>query len=1811
MADNNDPLGGLSLINKAVSDSVPPEVRRMADRANKLQPQEASYDTTGDTTTAPAAAPEGSLTMPSLQEPQEKTEAPSLFSAPEEAPPQQAAAAPATAPAAASGETFDAPFYKGMSPKAARAAKATLAAADTQDSDPSLSNYAQKAAEKPKGAKGHNKEQWEKDNAELKREEQESKQDLSGVPRDVHKPQEAQDHQIDLLKQFAQKAPDTKQAPSSNGLYDFARHTGQGIQLAAGDMLDSLQMLSSPAQKAADAFGHNVLGLPSIPSDSFRSAEKEFEQGVPPEDLGDTTTQVSKGLTGALAYAALPGGAETAAGKYLESAAQGAVMNPASYAQEQLAEHKPVTAQGILGHAALGAGEGLVGQKALNTLGAAAGGVRNFFRNPEEKAEHALQQAVTKGLDQLATHGKIDPSLLKEWRTIQKEIDHHNKMVAFGKLLVKRTEQLEEEGLAKAFATLVNPAAENSIQAAQKAWLEAVEKALDTLSGVKDLWNVTQPEHIDAINTLREAGYMGIGAIETALEGRGIKLGPFLLEMKALVTKAPEPIITPTPLSRSAAALEGQHGHPPISQDKGPLQIGIRGEWGATETAPLPTEPPKQRATREAFEGQHGQPPVSKGEMTESVIDDYFANGGKGQPKFAETPPEPEDAIILPSEDGKPLLLPMKQAAKAKSGQPIITPTAEQKAKYDAEQKAMEEGEKAAREAHESKQAAFKLKAEKTEKAFEGQHGEPPVSTDIERADAILQKLKPDQSPEERKETIDELRKAGLGKPPSEAQPLGTPPVFRRPDRAEAHGHGMLDQSNITPNNLRGILPDDMVAKLDDAVNEIHQAKAALMHADDELWHAGKAVYKLAKGDAEKEKAINYDPQGKKKMTSQAAAKLAAQKADLKLAQDLSEQQELEAARDALQEAHDNALSDKKREELFAKITKIHDRMEELSDPRRGIPMGQKLYTIGNPEKFAEHNASKRQAPKTFEEAVSKWDEADDDYKAAVKKLKDTQDAHKPIFDQVQKAFQAAMENVRPGVEHETPAFESVVSHPFEPSVKTKVASQLRFEKAETKFNEKYQSEWDQIYGMAKADLKNFHLSETFSRLGRSTNWSSKRAHDWLTKRGLINPNLRRTAMAALLGAASFGAGQMAEAADESSMAPEQKKTFWGSTASVVVPVGTTLFAAAMYVGLKRHFGAAAAPKVFRNLRCYEHSVFRYAQDAARDAGQAMGFYHPHESLANTLEEFRGVVSAAQTFVRDYPAMLEAVANGRMDAQQHLTPEGLRAIELAIHTEAEAKQHARDFIAAWRPWYAEHVATSKDPGALDSINDGLNWLDKNFANSRFDAPDLHTRVSRAFRRGSMVAMFLGAPKNWVAANIFDLMANGPFTTGTKTFYTAWAGTLFDPLVKQAAKRVNIAGPLSRGAELHKPLSAEVNKGRAIYAAVALKYFADHSGTAAASGDPESMAALGIKSWQEFFDKATKGDLPYSVLLDYHTKASHAAAQWGNDVIGLNKTRIERNPDAALQILYTAQPVREGMALKTATQLMIKNFAEGEPEAGLTHFGTIANHYLVKWQAGGAKGALPVGLLYLGYNLPFTQQMTNQMVQWMNANSIIHQNFGDFGSTISGDPFIPEITGVAQNFFQNTLEAADDVQNVAGDLGSLSQLASEGRLGDILTGSGVDDEVMKGRAGFQRLTRAAGPLCAGISAGIAAGIPEFGAFANLMPQVGAGFRIASNVIPAIAHGSNHEYESSVPAGGLLSGAGHQFSILGRRLWNPEVRTNENGEPIESEEDAKWRTVRDAVIEALGIKSPTLANMVEAEQANSREKTPGQYEHKGIQ
>jgi hypothetical protein len=1605
----------------------------------------------------------------------------------------------------------------------------------------------------------------------------------------------------------------------------FAREVGTGIGRGFAHTEDAIQALIPPPNALNQAVA-NATGLKMYP---YESMEKDYEKWNPlhatpqeqqsiPAALAAGATEAASYMEGPLAFPgkalAVPGKAAAAEAKALlakglaegmpaaeraalqaraaaaenlgralrvgGSAAENAGLGALISRADQLAEKGKVDPNQVAADTALGALIGGAGAAAAEGLGVAA---KKVFGKPEEDA---LQQGL-----------KTVQGLQKRQAETAREIVEQAKMLADE--IVQGAALEEQKGMEILKEALGPNTPQNELQAKQKETMEKTAQALRMLAGVEDLNHITTPEQVDALEQAFRSGLKSFKAIKRAIEEAGYAVQPLLIEMKKAVTHPPgETIVPPSPLERQR----------------------MRFKELEAEARELAVKQKLERAerTRQALEGQHGQPPVSRNTLqghVEEAAEHAELEAEHEEERFPEMMAEAERATAQleeaeraaskaknPQEASRLRTKVEKLRAKADEAQGRITQHFAKRAKQ-----AAPFAQKTAKGA--TDQAVQQTLKSVVKEAKEEEGAEPPKSP-LEQA---MQKLAPEKPPEE--VAADAAAMAGVG-----ASRPDEPGVFRRPLRGREYMGHLNAEHGIPFANMKGLIDEGLYKEGLTALKELGDAKALKIHAEDEARAAGEQAFDFALKETDpalqKEHLGQIKRSEKKTRTWASKQALAQKKAELKLAQDQAQKEELLTEKALLEEQARTAKELKKREAFMARISEIDATIQRLNHPLRGVERGEHTYTTSAwPERFEDYNASQRQPPKTFKEALDKFDKASDVLKAAEKRWGAARETHLPTMQKLATAYRQISKDllterqalearmaaqtqeperqglaahiaeiddtlrrlhvpndalqskyISPTWEHPEP-----IAHPKNPEITTRAVTQVRYNPITDLLHGIYLQSMQEFERMQDNLANNFHVRAAYARIGRAVRMSPKDAHDYLAKAGLIHPDARRFGAVALLGATALSASQAAEAADLDSMTPKERKEHVGNLWAIGGVCGAVTAAA-----LFHHFGPAAAKAVWRFPGWYWRDMNRTVTEQCHMADQALGITEPHLSLGHQLEQLRGSLNMAHTLCPDYPEALAAVSSGEYDGSL-LSPAGLKAVRYAQEAEREFRAFAKTFIEEqWRPFYKAAPDT-----LLNHLNNVNSIMD--FVHSAYVAPKeprstaVGDQVYAYMYKNITHGLFIGNVKSgWLGPWLMEHATVGPLAAGigTDVYARAYSEYMRNPTLRSLLKNVRVGGPLSQRlgdfAEQfkEKPLLAEIHKAQVLYAATALKYFGDNK--------PE-MVERGCKTWHDFVRWSIEADPDDSIAMDFHMKYANIAAQAiGADYTGLEKTFIERTKILKNLIWFTPHQGREAQMHNKKVQLIFTNAVTGDYRSMLRHAIDLGAFYVGKWQFGGAL-AVPAVFNYAAQNAEPCQHFIYNVNSFLNATSVGYQMFGIL-LNLGWDPIVPAATGMSNDMAEEFERSTSDLQDIIVQLGSTMDLVSEGRFGDIVTGgSSGEQEINQAHRGLVRLMR-------------------WISMSGLFPSyVSVPMRWGANFSTAIPHFMNAEYETSVPRLSPGGGGSSQLPLEGRHVYYAVPRVDANGYPIETQEQAVARAEGEAGLEALGFQGRTKSDIVEARRA----------------
>lgn len=356
----------------------------------------------------------------------------------------------------------------------------------------------------------------------------------------------------------------------------------EGLALGAGHTFDSVQAMipGGPDDPLISAVS-KATGLKTHP---FESAEQDIENALTHGDQKakeelehNPDVQVSKFVSEAAPYLMSPIGEVGKAAEAFFTPGMGA---------------KAAKALGQVMHVAAGLGEGA----AINAVQSIADQKANGGKvDPNKVLNDALLGASMAGAGMLAGKGlrklfgpgseEARVEFIKQMRANQKAAQDLARAVEDA----AHEAEIASQKLLKA---AVGPnAPTTSRQSSQLEMMNAVEFSLRALAHLDSVWDASTPAEIGAIQTLVDAGYHGVEAIEEALREHGLGIEPLLIEMNK--------VITPPSRRERFQALEQDMRDLAAKEGEAKTEQALEGEFPRKE----PEQPPLVEAELVPEEG--------------------------------------------------------------------------------------------------------------------------------------------------------------------------------------------------------------------------------------------------------------------------------------------------------------------------------------------------------------------------------------------------------------------------------------------------------------------------------------------------------------------------------------------------------------------------------------------------------------------------------------------------------------------------------------------------------------------------------------------------------------------------------------------------------------------------------------------------------------------------------------------------------------------------------------------------------------------------------------------------------------------------------------------------------------------------------------------------------------------------------------------------------------------------------------------------------------------------------------------------------
>lgn len=587
-------------------------------------------------------------------------------------------------------------------------------------------------------------------------------------------------------------------------------------------------------------------------------------------------------------------------------------------------------------------------------------------------------------------------------------------------------------------------------------------------------------------------------------------------------------------------------------------------------------------------------------------------------------------------------------------------------------------------------------------------------------------------------------------------------------------GHDVIGPAmSMDDPHVEQTLGQELFGRVKEAVDALGFAKAALIHAGNELKATAENALALAPDDSEIEKSA-LEPRLKHEIQKQ----LDKYRSELHL-----QQEEDRKAIQALIEEHErelrNAIGAAKRK-LEGEIAELHHSLEKLGDPFEIFKVKGRKYLYGIAKAEDLDHPDYRSLAKQYPAALKQFEKARAQMDATELQWEKLKEHYKPVFDEADEAWKKNIGDPLSRLWVKTE-----IHDPFFPDLKTDFAIGLQHNALVSHLNEIAQGLHDKFKAELMKNAANVVTEYAYKLKGFADlqHFSNDELLNILREGNLLHPVAYRAMMMGGLGMTSLGLSASATDNDQHRNPEQGLFTFLGAATMVSavaakhgVPVTLRLFTNPI-VTIRNFYENT------KGLAAVADQAFVGFANAEREAkGLPLIQLTEHNSLQAQLGKLGGITyQAIMKSPDDARYFLMAAKHNISEAEiaAEVSPEG----QELLHQVDEARQNFRTFMnkyaPAWHEFYKGQSPRSKVD--LEGANSAVNFIDEHFA---------ARGLKRSTQAGDRVlwALFTSLNKAVFGANLRLLAHMGEYTS-------VYLGTVVGP------------GPATEAAKLYATDSA--------------------------------------------------------------------------------------------------------------------------------------------------------------------------------------------------------------------------------------------------------------------------------------------------------------------------------------------------------------------------------------------------------------------
>lgn len=482
--------------------------------------------------------------------------------------------------------------------------------------------------------------------------------------------------------------------------------------------------------------------------------------------------------------------------------------------------------------------------------------------------------------------------------------------------------------------------------------------------------------------------------------------------------------------------------------------------------------------------------------------------------------------------------------------------------------------------------------------------------------------------------------------------------------------------------------------------------------------------------------------------------------------------------------------------------------------------------------------------------------------------------------------------------------------------------------------------------------------------------------------------------------------------------------------------------AVATILGAK--YGVPAAQRIIKMKGWYYARFLANTRELAAFADSAMGIdskLNPDASLSHNIGALAGkVINAVVQAPDDHIYLLKAL-HSEVDPKL-LSPLGKKLVD-EIRDEAKAfRQFVDGYARAWNKTYKAFPQAKQDQ--LDYVHHAVKFVEENFGKG----PRVRNQFDKAMTNlfgNTAQAWFTYNPKIWIGS-VADLAITGPLQVGPGAMANAAKMRFTNPVVNGLLERIHLGGVRSQGiqnvAQKSTTLSSEAIQNRTMIAASLIHFFETH---------PRAMRAENIRTPEEFVRKALTGQLSHDLNADTFVQlAADLAESIGTDPLQLTKGAFGRSMFGKF-VQFTSQPERYArlVALRMTTN----------PKW------VVASMAMLHQVAG--QSLLPMSAKIAG--IAVLPDATTKLLGFLNMTSAGQHLLGPMNTMLDWDPFLYPAMGVEAPGFSSMLELLGDWPSTSAAMGEVMYQASQGGTGfNRMTGNPQNETNDKAQKALHKL-----------------------------------------------------------------------------------------------------------------------------------------------